>query len=58
MKKYKISYQDDIVIKTIILETQDISKEDLPSNILNIKEIKKFNFVDLFENKKEIKEKN
>ena len=57
MKKYKISYQSNIGIETIIIETEDISKEKLPTNILSIKEIKDFNLAELFQNKKVIKEK-
>lgn len=57
MKKYKISYQSNIGIETIIIETEDISKENLPTNILSIKEIKDFNLAELFQNKKVIKEK-
>ncbi len=57
MKKYKITYQNNNLSKTKILETLDISKEDLPANILNIKEIKGFDIQNLFEAKKLIKEK-
>lgn len=57
MKKYKITYQNNKEIKTKIIQTLDISKEELPSNILNIKELKSFDFDDLFDNKKVIKDK-
>ena len=57
MKKYKITYQSNKEIKTKIIQTLNISKEKLPSNILNIKELKSFDFDDLFENKKVIKDK-
>ena len=57
MKKYKITYQSNKEIKTKILQTLNISKEKLPSNILNIKELKSFDFDDLFDNKKVIKDK-
>lgn len=57
MKKYKIVYQSNNGIKTIFLETNDISKEDLPSNIVNIKEKKDFNNSSFFQTKKIIKEK-
>lgn len=57
MKKYKITYQSNKEIKTKILQTLNISKEELPSNILNIKELKSFDFDDLFDNKKVIKDK-
>ena len=57
MKKYKISYQSDIGIQKKIIETIDISKEKLPSNIINIKEMKNIDFENLFEKKKLIKEK-
>ncbi|KAB7887429.1 type II secretion system F family protein [Poseidonibacter ostreae] len=57
MKKYKIKFQSNNGTKTILLETNDISKENLPSNITNIKEIKKFDTTSLFQQKKVIKEK-
>ncbi|MAD41959.1 MAG: transformation system protein [Arcobacter sp.] len=57
MKKYKVQYQSNNGIKTVLVETNDILKEKLPSNILNIKEIKKFDTRTLFQGKKIIKEK-
>jgi general secretion pathway protein F len=57
MKKYKVKYQNNSGVQTLLIETSDISKENLPSNILNIKEIKSFNKVDFFQRKKIIKEK-
>lgn len=57
MKKYKVKYQSNSGMKTILLETNDLSKESLPSNILNIKEIKRFDSISLFQRKKIIKEK-
>ncbi|MDZ7819405.1 MAG: type II secretion system F family protein [Aliarcobacter sp.] len=45
MKKYTIKYQDENDIKEITLETSNISNENLPQNIISIKEYKKsFNF--------------
>ncbi|MDD2895859.1 MAG: type II secretion system F family protein [Aliarcobacter sp.] len=45
MKKYKIKYQDKSEINELILETNNLSNETLPSNIIEIKEFKKhFNF--------------
>ena len=57
MKKYKIQCQNNSGIQTILLETNDISREKLPSNIINIKEIKKFDSTSFFQGKKIIKEK-
>jgi len=57
MKKYKVEYQSDSGIKNILFETNNISKEKLPSNIINIKEIKKLNSGSFFHTKKTIKEK-
>jgi len=56
MKKYKIKYQTSNEIKEYILETQNISNEELPKNIISIDEYtKKFDFN--FFSKKRIKEK-
>lgn len=45
MKKYKIKYQDENKIKELILETKNLLDEILPSNIIEIKELKNnFNF--------------
>ena len=57
MKKYKIFYQCNNKIKTTIIDTIDILKEELPKNILNIKEIKRFEVRSLFQEQKIIKEK-
>jgi len=57
MKKYKVKYQNNNGIQTVFIVTDDISKENLPSNILNIKEIKTIDLVNIFERKKRIKEK-
>ncbi len=57
MKKYKVQYQSNSGIQTILLETNDISKEKLPTNTVNIKEIKKFDSSSFFQRKKIIKEK-
>ena len=57
MKKYKIESQSNSGIQTILLETNDISTEKLPPNIVNIKEIKKFDSASYFQTKKLIKEK-
>ncbi|MCT7614861.1 type II secretion system F family protein [Aliarcobacter butzleri] len=40
MKKYKIKYQKDEKIAEMILKTSDLAKENLPQNILEIKEEK------------------
>jgi general secretion pathway protein F len=46
MKKYKIKYQDKSEVKELILETQNLVNEVLPSNIIEINEFKNdFNFV-------------
>ena len=57
MKKYKIFYQSNNKIKTTIIDTIDILKEELPKNIINIKEIKRFEVRSLFQEQKIIKEK-
>ena len=57
MKKYKISYQSDIGIKHIIIESNDLAKETLPLNIIKIKEINKINLISILGEKKKIKEK-
>lgn len=41
MKKYKITFQNKGKVETIYINTSDITKESLPSNILKIKEIQK-----------------
>lgn len=41
MKKYKIIYQKDKKIKELILETNSLNNEELPKNILDIKELNK-----------------
>ena len=50
MKTYFIKYQKDNEIKTFTLKTMDLSKEDLPSNIILIKEKK--DYFSFFENTK------
>ncbi|MPL73644.1 Type II secretion system protein F [bioreactor metagenome] len=40
MKKYKIKYQKDEKIEEMILKTSDLANENLPQNILEIKEEK------------------
>jgi general secretion pathway protein F len=57
MKRYKIKYQNNSGIQTTLIESSDISKEKLPSNIISIKEIKSFEITSLFQRKKIIKEK-
>lgn len=44
MKKFKILYQENSKIKKFILETDDITKESLPKNIIEIKGIFSFDF--------------
>ena len=41
MKKYKIKYQDSNEIRESIIETTNISNEQLPKNIISIEEYKK-----------------
>lgn len=57
MKKYKVKYQSNSGVLTIQIETNDILKEELPSNILNIEEVKSFDNHSFFKSKKIIKEK-
>ena len=57
MKRYKVKYQNNNGTQTLLIETNDILKENLPSNILNIKELKEFDSVSFFQSKKIIKEK-
>ena len=57
MKKYKIKYQDSNKIKEQIITSSNISNEDLPLNIISIKELKQSYHFDFF-NKKKITEKN
>lgn len=57
MKKFKVKYQNKNGIQSIFIQTDDILKEQLPSNILDIKEIKSFDTIELFQKKKLIKEK-
>ena len=52
MKKYKIKYQDETSIKELVLETNDLSKQELPKGILSIKEIKTFDLNELLNSKK------
>ena len=40
MKKYKIKYQKDEKVEELILKTSDLTNENLPQNILKIKEEK------------------
>ncbi|MCG3716605.1 hypothetical protein L5F64_13525, partial [Aliarcobacter butzleri] len=40
MKKYKIKYQKDEKVEELILKTSDLANENLPQNILEIKEEK------------------
>ena len=42
MKKYKIKYQDKNEIKELILYSQNLSNEELPSNIIEIIEYKNY----------------
>ena len=45
MEKFKIKYQDENVVKELILETQNLSNEKLPINIIEISKYKEhFNF--------------
>ena len=52
MKKYKIKYQYKSEIKELILETKNLSNETLPSNIIEIKEIKNYLNSDFFRKKR------
>ncbi len=52
MKKYKIKYQKDEKVEELILKTSDLAKENLPQNILEIKEEKESFKIDF---KKKIK---
>ena len=40
MKKYRIKYQNNELIEEIYLETINLANENLPKNILEIKEEK------------------
>ena len=51
MKKYKIKYQDKNEIKQIILYSQNLSNEQLPSNIIEIIEHKNYFDFNLFKKK-------
>uniref|UniRef100_UPI004047CD58 type II secretion system F family protein n=1 Tax=Aliarcobacter sp. TaxID=2321116 RepID=UPI004047CD58 len=57
MKKYKIKYQDSNKIKEQIITSNNISNEELPLNIISIKELKQNYHFDFF-NKKKITDKN
>ena len=50
MKTYIIKYQFENTIKSLTIESSDLSKEDLPSNIISIKKQK--NYMSIFENTK------
>lgn len=52
MKKYKIKYQKDEKVEELILKTSDLTNENLPQNILEIKEEKESFKIDF---KKKIK---
>ncbi|MCT7609832.1 type II secretion system F family protein [Aliarcobacter butzleri] len=52
MKKYKIKYQKDEKVEELILKTSDLANENLPQNILEIKEEKESFKIDF---KKKIK---
>ena len=56
MKKYKIKYQDSNEIRESIIETTNISNEQLPKNIISIEEYKKTFDLNYF-NKKTISDK-
>ena len=51
MKKYKIKYQEKNEIKELILETQNLSNEKLPPNIIDISEYKSYLNFELFKRK-------
>ena len=57
MRKYRLTFQNSAGIQRKDINTSDISKEELPSNIISIKEIKNLDFENLFDNKKQIKDK-
>jgi len=48
MKKYKIKYQDKNEIKQMVLYSQNLSNEELPSNIIEIIEYKNYFDFNLF----------
>lgn len=48
MKKYKVKYQENSNIKTKIIETLDINEENLPQNIVSIKELKSKKNISIF----------
>ncbi|WP_122894141.1 type II secretion system F family protein [Arcobacter peruensis] len=57
MRKYRLTFENSKGIQRKDINTNDISKEELPSNIISIKEIKNLDFQNLFDNKKQIKDK-
>ncbi len=52
MKSYKIKYKENDEIKYLNISSNNLKKEELPSQILNIKEVKKFDFSKVFLKKK------
>ncbi len=52
MKSYKIKYKEDDKIKYLTISSDNLQQEKLPSNILNIKELKSFDFDNIFSKKK------
>ena len=42
MQKFKIKYQDGNIVKELILETQNLSNEKLPINIIEISKYKNY----------------
>ena len=56
MKKYKIKYQNNESIEEIYLETINLANENLPKNIIDIKE-EKSSYKTFFIKKKKVKKK-
>ena len=42
MQKFKIKYQDGNIVKELILETENLSNEKLPINIIEISKYKSY----------------
>ena len=52
MQKFKIKYQDGNIVKELILETQNLSNEKLPINIIEISKYKNYFDFELFKKKR------
>jgi general secretion pathway protein F len=51
MQKFKIKYQDGNIVKELILETENLSNEKLPINIIEISKYKSYFDFELFKKK-------